>query len=68
MNKFESFTFFLGGWFKRHISLKQKSDSIYWQGATGKGSGTKRCFVLHKNLYKEETQFLKVEKKAKRLY
>lgn len=66
MNKFNSLTFFPGDLFKRHISPRQKSDSIHWQGATEKDSGTKRCFMLHKSFYKE-TQFLKVEKKTRRL-
>lgn len=28
MNKFEGFSFFPGGWFKRHIPPRQKSDSV----------------------------------------
>lgn len=64
MKKFESFTFFPGGWFKRQF-LQGKSDSICWQGATGKGSGTKRCFVFHKNLYRGSV--LKGREKSKKV-
>lgn len=33
----------------------------YWEG-----NGTNRRFVFYKNLYKEETQIFKVEKKERR--